>query len=135
MNCNHKWWSNQKGRYFSFFSLFSLNSQPVCPQILGQIRWSLAQSSYTIFRWFLHYCWTGTDTGCKLAGLYIWVISCHLSQMYFTVLHIQVSAGDEPCKAGAEMSCMARAVMSCMAGAEMSCIAGVEVSRMAGDDC
>ena len=33
------------------------------------------------------------------------------------MLHIQVSAGDEPR----------------MAGAEMSCMAGVEVSRMAGD--
>jgi len=33
------------------------------------------------------------------------------------VLHIQVSAGDEPR----------------MAGAEMSCMAGAEVSRMAGD--
>jgi len=51
------------------------------------------------------------------------------------LLHIQVSAGDEPRKAGAEMSCMAGAEMSCMAGAEMSCMAGAEVSRMAGDDC
>ena len=33
------------------------------------------------------------------------------------MLHIQVSAGDEPR----------------MAGAEMSCMAGAEVSRMAGD--
>jgi hypothetical protein len=46
---------------------------------------------------------------------------------YNTLLHIQVSAGDESRKAGAEMSCMA--------GAEMSCMAGAEVSRMAGDDC
>jgi len=51
------------------------------------------------------------------------------------VLHRQVSAGDEPRKAGAEMSCMPRPDMSCMAGAEMSCMAGAEVSRMAGDDC
>jgi len=51
------------------------------------------------------------------------------------MLHIQVSAGDESRKAGAEMSCMAGAEMSCMAGAEMSCMAGAEVSRMAGDDC
>ena len=36
---------------------------------------------------------------------------------FWTLLHIQVSAGDE----------------SRMAGAEMSCIAGAEVSRMAGD--
>jgi len=43
------------------------------------------------------------------------------------VLHIQVSAGDEHRKAGAEMSCMAGVDMSCMAGGEMSCIAG--------DDC
>jgi len=41
------------------------------------------------------------------------------------MLHIQVSAGDEPHMAGAEMSCMA--------GAETSCMAGAEVSRMAGD--
>jgi len=41
------------------------------------------------------------------------------------MLHIQVSAGDEPRMAGAEMSCMA--------GAEMSCMPGAEVSRMAGD--
>lgn len=41
------------------------------------------------------------------------------------LLHIQVSAGDEPRMAGAEMSRMTGAVMSCMAGAE--------VSRMAGD--
>jgi len=41
------------------------------------------------------------------------------------MLHIQVSAGDEPRMAGAEMSCMA--------GAEMSCMSGAEVSRMAGD--
>ena len=41
------------------------------------------------------------------------------------MLHIQVSAGDEPRMAGAEMSCVA--------GAEMSCMAGVEVSRMAVD--
>jgi len=39
------------------------------------------------------------------------------------MLHIQVSAGDEPRMAGAEMSCMARAEMSCMAGAEVSCMA------------
>jgi len=41
------------------------------------------------------------------------------------VLHIQVSAGDEPGMSGAEISCMA--------GAEMSCMAGAEVSRMSGD--
>jgi hypothetical protein len=41
-----------------------------------------------------------------------------------SVLHIQVSAGDESRMAGAEMSCMAGAEMSCMAGAEMSCMAG-----------
>jgi hypothetical protein len=40
------------------------------------------------------------------------------------VLHIQVSAGDEPRMAGAEMSGMA--------GAETPCMAGAEVSRMAG---
>jgi len=43
------------------------------------------------------------------------------------MLHIQVSAGDEPRMAGAEMSCMA--------GADVSCMAGADVSRMAGDDC
>jgi len=41
------------------------------------------------------------------------------------VLHIQVSARDEPRMGGAEMSRMTEAVMSCMAGAE--------VSRMARD--
>jgi len=41
------------------------------------------------------------------------------------VLHIQVSAGDEPH--------MARAEMSRMTGAVMSCMAGAEVSRMARD--
>jgi len=41
------------------------------------------------------------------------------------VLHIQVSAGDEP-----RMSC---AEMSCMAGADMSSMARVEVTCMAGD--
>jgi hypothetical protein len=41
------------------------------------------------------------------------------------VLHIQVSAGDEPRMAGAEMSCMP--------GAEISCMPVAEVSRIAGD--
>jgi hypothetical protein len=41
------------------------------------------------------------------------------------VLHIPVSAGDEPG--------MARAEMSCIAGAKISCMAGAEVSRMAVD--
>jgi len=41
------------------------------------------------------------------------------------VLHIQVSAGDEPRISGAEIPCMA--------GAEMSCMAGADVSHMAGD--
>jgi hypothetical protein len=48
-----------------------------------------------------------------------------LVNLKFQVLHIQVSAGDEPRMSGAEMSCMT--------GAEMSCIAGADVSRMAGD--
>jgi hypothetical protein len=41
------------------------------------------------------------------------------------LLHIQVSAGDEPCMAGAEMSCMV--------ATEMFCMAGAVVSRMARD--
>jgi hypothetical protein len=49
----------------------------------------------------------------------------HSVTVIMSLLHIQVSAGDEPRMAGAEMSCMA--------GAEMSCMAGTEVSRMAGD--
>jgi len=40
------------------------------------------------------------------------------------MLHIQVSAGDEPRMARAEMSHMTGVVMSCMAGAEVSCMAG-----------
>jgi len=51
--------------------------------------------------------------------------SSHSCRPPLRLLHIQVSAGDEPRMAGAEMSRMTGAVMSCMAGAE--------VSRMAGD--
>jgi hypothetical protein len=49
----------------------------------------------------------------------------HLLSSTTMVLHIQVSTGDEPGMAGAEMSRMTGAVMSCMTGAE--------VSRMTGD--
>jgi hypothetical protein len=40
------------------------------------------------------------------------------------VLDIQISAGDEPRMAGAEISCMAEPEMSSMTGAEVSCLAG-----------
>jgi len=53
------------------------------------------------------------------------IMTHHSHMATLGLLHIQVSAGDEPRMAGAEMSRMTGAVMSCMAGAE--------VSRMAGD--
>ena len=65
-------------------------------------------------------------------GLYT-ITTYHSTQCWAVLLHIQVSAGDEPRMAGAEMSCMAGVEMSCMAGAEMSCMPRAEVSHMAGD--
>jgi hypothetical protein len=50
-------------------------------------------------------------------------IYSHFDPCVQLLLHIQVSAGNEPRKAGAEMSCMPGAEMSCMPGAEMFCIA------------